>query len=338
MKVSTTLMAQSHRKSVLQAMFVTFLWSTSWVLIKIGLGESLPAVTFAGLRYSLAFLCLAPFVLLNPIQQTTLRRLSPSAWIKLGILGVLFYSVTQGTQFVSLAFLPAATVSLLLNLSPMTVALLSGLIINEQLSRTQWGGVILSTVGVAIYFLPLEMQSGQVFGLTVAVIGVLANSGSSLLGRRVNQQSGLSPLLVTFASMGIGAFLLLIVGIAIQGFGELHAPQWAIIGWLAIINTAFAFTLWNHTLRTLTAVESSILNSTMLPQIVLLAWLFLGESLSAKQIIGLVLVGVGAFVAQLRQQAVIMSKSTANPSRTNAEHPHADNGTRARFGIVGRLK
>jgi len=45
--------------AVLQALFVTFLWSTSWVLIKIGL-EQIPALTFAGLRYSLAFLCLVP--------------------------------------------------------------------------------------------------------------------------------------------------------------------------------------------------------------------------------------------------------------------------------------
>ncbi len=48
-----------HGKAVLQALFVTFLWSTSWVFIKLGLTD-IPALTFAGLRYSLAFLCLLP--------------------------------------------------------------------------------------------------------------------------------------------------------------------------------------------------------------------------------------------------------------------------------------
>ena len=47
-----------------QALFVTFLWSTSWVLIKIGL-QDIPALTFAGLRYGLAFLCLLPFLLFS---------------------------------------------------------------------------------------------------------------------------------------------------------------------------------------------------------------------------------------------------------------------------------
>jgi len=41
-------------RAILQALIVTFLWSTSWVLIKIGL-EDIPAVTFAGLRYFLFY-------------------------------------------------------------------------------------------------------------------------------------------------------------------------------------------------------------------------------------------------------------------------------------------
>jgi drug/metabolite transporter (DMT)-like permease len=36
--------------SPLQALFVTFLWSTSWVLTKFGLQDT--SVTFAGLRYT----------------------------------------------------------------------------------------------------------------------------------------------------------------------------------------------------------------------------------------------------------------------------------------------
>jgi drug/metabolite transporter (DMT)-like permease len=68
------------------------------------------------------------------------------------------------------------------------------------------------------------------------------------------------------------------------------------------VNTAFAFTLWNHTLRTLSATQSSIINSTMLVQIAVLAWLFLGERLSGQEGIGMVLAGIGAMIVQLRRQ------------------------------------
>ncbi|MCC6146476.1 MAG: EamA family transporter, partial [Anaerolineaceae bacterium] len=56
---------------------------------------------------------------------------------------------------------------------------------------------------------------------------------------------------------------------------------------------------WNNTLKTLTAVESSIINNTMLPQIAILAWLFLDEPLNIRQIFGIVLVGVGTLIVQL---------------------------------------
>jgi drug/metabolite transporter (DMT)-like permease len=288
-----------HIKAVLQALFVTFLWSTSWVLIKIGLKTSLPAVTFAGLRYSLAFLCLLPFVLFNPNHRGTIHKLSRRIWIQLIILGLVFYTLTQGAQFVGLAFLPAATLILLLNLSPMLVALLSGLSNKESPSLFQWGGILLSATGVLIYFLPLNIPNGQMFGLLVAFIGMLANSASSLLGRRVNSQGNLPAIIVTTISMGIGGSILLIVGAFTQGFGHIDSQQWLIIGWLAVVNTASAFVLWNHSLGTLTAVESSIINNLMLPQIAILAWVFLDEPLNARQITGMALVVAGTLIVQL---------------------------------------
>jgi drug/metabolite transporter (DMT)-like permease len=56
---------------------------------------------------------------------------------------------------------------------------------------------------------------------------------------------------------------------------------------------------WNKSLQTLTAVESSIINSTMLPQIAILAWVFLGEPLNLRQILGLGLVTIGIVIVQV---------------------------------------
>jgi drug/metabolite transporter (DMT)-like permease len=69
---------------------------------------------------------------------------------------------------------------------------------------------------------------------------------------------------------------------------------------LAVVNTAFAFTLWNKTLQVLSSVESSMINNTMLIQIALLAWLFLGEKLSIWNIVGLVLAAAGVFLANIK--------------------------------------
>ncbi len=66
-----------HLRAVLQALFVTFLWSTSWVLIKFGLGE-MPPLVFAGLRYMLAFLVLLPFLWREPNANKSVLRVPAS--------------------------------------------------------------------------------------------------------------------------------------------------------------------------------------------------------------------------------------------------------------------
>jgi drug/metabolite transporter (DMT)-like permease len=141
-----------------------------------------------------------------------------------------------------------------------------------------------------------------VIGLFVAGAGVLANALSSILGRHVNRSAELEPLAVTIVSMGIGAAVLLVGGVATQGLPRLTLVHWAMILWLAVVNTAFAFTLWNRTLCTLSAMESSIINNTMLFQVAVLAWLFLDEALTWRQVLGMVLAVLGTLVVQIRNK------------------------------------
>jgi drug/metabolite transporter (DMT)-like permease len=288
--------------AILQAVFITFLWSTSWILIKFGLRDSLPALSFAGLRYFTAFLCMIPIVFTNSKERAILKNLSRTDWGWLALLGLVVITLTQGAQFLSLSFLPAAMVSLVLNTTPVFVGLAGIYLLKEAPSRLQWLGITLTVIGVGVYFLPISISGVLGIGLLAAISTMLGNAASSLLGRKVNLQSHLSPLIVTFTSMGIGSIILLTVGVTTQGIGTVSPGDWAIIGWLAVVNTAFAFTVWNNTMQMLTAVESSIINSLMMPQIAILAYIFLGEMLTTKEMLGLVLVGVGVLVVQLRKQ------------------------------------
>jgi drug/metabolite transporter (DMT)-like permease len=288
-----------HLVPVLQALFVTFLWSTSWILIKFGLDE-IPALTFAGLRYTLAFLVLAPLVALQSEHWTAIRSLEGRQWRQLIVLGLLFYTVTQGAMFMALAHLPATPVSLILSFSPAAVALLGIPLLGERPSRLQWSGIALFLLGVLAYFYPFEMPL-KLLGLAAAAVGLVTNVVSTVMGRAVNRRRDLHPLVVTVVSMGVGSVALLIVGIASQGLPRLEARSWAIIAYLAVINTAFAFTLWNHTLQRLTAMESSIINNTMLLQIVVLAWVFLGEPLGWRAALGIGVAAIGALLVQLKR-------------------------------------
>jgi drug/metabolite transporter (DMT)-like permease len=192
----------------------------------------------------------------------------------------------------------------MLNFTPILVAIMGIFWLNEKPSILQWAGSSLFIVGVITYFFPISLVGNQAIGLIIMFIGVLANAISGIIGRDINRNKNISPLVVTFISMGIGAIVLLTVGFTVNGIPVISLKTWLFLIWLAGINTAFAFTLWNLTLRSITAMESSIINGTMLIQIAILAWYFLGENISIQEGIGMIIAALGAIIVQIKRKKV----------------------------------
>lgn len=249
----------------------------------------------------MAFICLFPFVL-SKRKLTEIKNINGKEWIKLTALGLIFYTITQGTQFIGLSLLPAVTVSLILNFTPIIVAVMGIFLLSEKPSALQWLGALLFIAGILTYFYPVDLSEGKFLGISIMLIGVLANAGSSILGRSLNKNGKLSALTVTVISMGIGSIIILIVGLTVQGLLAISFTNILFLLWLAVINTSLAFTLWNLSLQKLTAMESSIINGTMLIQIAVLAWIFIGESISLQEGIGMLIAAIGAVIVQLKRK------------------------------------
>jgi drug/metabolite transporter (DMT)-like permease len=188
----------------------------------------------------------------------------------------------------------------MLNFTPILVAILGIRLLNEKPTRLQWIGSSIFIFGILIYFLPLDLFDNTLVGIFVMIIGVLANALSAILGRNINREGNLSPIVVTAISMGIGSLILIFSGYLLDGIPQLSSTSVIYLLWLAVINTAFAFTIWNITLRTLSAMESSIINGTMLVQIAILAWLFNDEIITLKESFGMLIAAMGAVLVQLK--------------------------------------
>ena len=293
-------MRQSARfKAILQALFVTFLWSTSWILIKLTL-QDIPPLIFAGLRYTLAAVVLLPGMITYRHQLKSITRRD---WFYLAILGLVFYTIAQGGQFLALNFLDTLTVSLLLNFTTVFVAVFSIFLLNEAPTLRQWIGIGVFLTGVLVYFYPALPSSGTGLGFLFAAVTIIANAAAVLFGRWVNRRKDLPPRLVTTISMGVGSVLLLGLGVVVEPFPKLDLANIAVIAWLGVVNTALAFTLWNHSLQVLKAYESSMINNTMLIQIGVLAWIFLGERPDLLQGVGMMIAIIGTFIASANRAA-----------------------------------
>ena len=287
-----------HRRAIAVALLVTVLWSSSWVLVRVGLDDAgLPPVTFAGLRYTAAAVVLWVAI---AVRRVPLR--SPG-WSRrelagLALLGLVFYTVTQGAQFVAIAHQPAATTSLVLALTPLAVGLTGRALLGERPTSGQFAGSVLVAAGAAAYF--AGSLGATTLGITAALIALVANTAGGLLGRHVNRAARRPVLVVTAVSMSVGAGVLDVVGLLREGLPRLSPMALLIIAWLAVVNTALAFTLWNLALRRLTAIESAGINNLMLIQIAGLAWVFLGEPLDPAGVLGVGVVSAGVYLTQRR--------------------------------------
>lgn len=118
--------------------------------------------------------------------------------------------------------MPAQTTSLILSFSPVVVAFLGVLFLSERVVPLQGLGVVLFLIGAAVFLYPASFQ-GQAVGFGIAIVGLLANAGASVLGRYVNRSAAIPAVVVTSISMGVGACVLLGIGIGVQGLPQLSA-------------------------------------------------------------------------------------------------------------------
>lgn len=301
----------SRFTAILLAFTVMLLWSTSWVLIK--LGKDVPPLTFAGLRYGLGFLILSPF-LLRKSELATIKNLTSRDWWAIILLGVFSIAVLQGAQYIGLSLLPAVTVNLIMQMTPLLVTFGGLTALKEYPSWLQWTGVGLNLAGVIIYFFPLGFKSQQLLGIAIVAVGLLANSATTVLGRKLNKEHKVSPLAITALSMGVGSIMLIAAGLITEPRVIISGTNLGITAWLALVNTALAFTIWNYTQQTLKAMESSMIVNAMIIFVAIGALLFLHETLDTKEIIGLCVAGIGTVLVQLNGRKLNRQTDTSTES------------------------
>ena len=164
-------------------------------------------------------------------NKAQLKRLEKKDWLNLSFYGLVFIALTQGAMFLGLSLLPSVTVSLMLNFTPIVVAVMGIFLISEIPTKQQWFGTSLFILGILVYFYPIDLPESEWLGIIVMSFGVLFNAGSSVLGRYVNMGRRFSPVIITTISMTIGAVVLLITGVIVQGFPQISLLNLLLLLW-----------------------------------------------------------------------------------------------------------
>ena len=283
------------------AFIVTVLWSSSYVLIKWGLADISP-LFFATVRYALAFFILLGFDLAMGTRGRDNTFGGRKQVILLVVAGLAGYTIAQGFQYVGLSFLPAVTTSFLLNLTPLFVLLIGMVTLNERPSRRQISGLVIALAGAYLFFYERISWQGEWLGVAVVLVSGLGWAVYVIVVRRLQMTKTLSSLRLTTVTMGVGVAGMLILSAATEEIAPLTLNLALVVVWLATVNTALAFFLWNWVLKALPSYELTMVQNLMLIEIALFAFVFLHETITGLMVVGMALVLCGVLSVQLRSR------------------------------------
>jgi drug/metabolite transporter (DMT)-like permease len=280
--------------AISEAILVTSIWSSSFVFVKIVLPYMGP-LTIAGIRYFLAFLLLLPFMVAR--RRKASNSISSYIWIRLFVMGICAYAIGNGALFWGLKYLPAATVSFLMSISPLLILSASMIWLKEFPTRYQVVGIIIVFIGGTLFF-SIGLSPGEPVGIVIVIAGLIGLIAFGILGREIARNKKIDTLTLTTIPLGFGGSFLLLVAFLVEGLPGFSMLAWGVVIWLAIINTAVGYLLYNHSLKILTALEmNATLNLAPLGTAGL-AWLLLGETLTILQIIGMLIMIIGVVLVQ----------------------------------------
>lgn len=300
-RLQVTEFVKKNRRALalLEALLVTVIWSSSFVVVKFGL-ETLGPLTIAGLRYSLGAIALAPFLLL---KRGIRKPIPKNIWPILVLIGISSYTIGNGALFWGLKYIPATTGSFLMGLIPLLVMVGGAIFLKEIPTRWQGLGVVISLVGSVVFFSG-GLKTGEPLGIIIVTLGLAGFMTFSLLGRKIARERSLDTLVLTTLPLIIGGLITICLALIVEGIPQFTTRSLWVVIWLALVNTSLGYLLYNHALRELTALEMNMVMNLTPLFTAFISWILLGERLDLLQGIGLIVMIAGVILVQSGRQKV----------------------------------
>ncbi len=292
--------------------------STASLFIRFAQAEA-SSLVIAAARLTIASLVLVPMALIR--NRKVPVQLSWQEWGK-GLLAGLFLALHFATWITSLEYTSIASSVVLVTTTPLWVALLSPVVLNEKIRQAVWIGLLISVVGGVIVGLANACQldsgglacqaqgfTGQaMWGNALALFGAWMAAGYMLMGRQLRKK--LDTISYTALVYGTAAGILLGVLIIKAEPVFSYGPQtylWLLA--LGIIPQLLGHSLLNWALKYISAAYVSL---TLLGEPIgtsILAYIFLRESPTLLEGAGAVLILVGIVIGSVRRTAARASEA-----------------------------
>lgn len=274
-------------------------WGASFVATKIALQELHPTA-IVWLRFGIGLLVMGLVVALR--RQFALPARKDLIYLALiGFLGITFHQWLQST---ALQTTEASTTAWIVAVSPVFIAILGSLALNEKLAPWQIIGIGLAALGVLLVVTrgDLAAIAGGRFG-TLGDFLVLASALNwavfSVLSRRGLKTYPASQMI--FYVMGFGwlfSSLLVLAGPDLGQIGPLSRSAWLAIAFLGVVCSGLGYIFWYDALHILPVAQAGAFLYLEPLVTVFVAALLLNEPLLWSSLLGGALILAGVILVQ----------------------------------------
>ncbi|WP_370616873.1 DMT family transporter [Mumia sp. Pv 4-285] len=215
--------------------------------------------------------------------------------------GVLWFGAYNVALNAGEQHVDAGTAAMLIQLGPIIIAVIAGILLGEGFPRTLVLGLAVSFSGVTLIALGGEGASNDLVGVLLCVLAAVLYAAGVLLQKPV--MGTVSPLLVTWLGCVIGVVTCLpFVGQLVAETQDASAGAILGVVYLGLGPTALAFTTWAYALRRVGAGPASA-TTYLVPAIAIgLSWLLLDEVPTALGLVGGTLCLVGVAITRMRRR------------------------------------
>lgn len=271
--------------------------STSAILVKV---SSAPSGVIAFYRLFFSVLLMLPVFLLKYVSE--LRLITKRDWVFTGISGI-FLAFHFILWFESLNYTSVASSTVLVTLQPLFAFAGAYFFFKEKVSaKAIISGLIAIAGSVIISWGDFKISGSALFGDFLAIVACALVTIYLLFGQTVRKRMSL--ITYTFIVYSFSSVTLFIYVLAVgDSFYPYPASDWVYFVLLAIIPTLLGHTLFNWSIKWLSA---SIISMAILFEPVgatVLAYYLLGENVMWTQIAGgfVVIVGITLFLVDERK-------------------------------------
>jgi drug/metabolite transporter (DMT)-like permease len=241
------------------------------------------------------------------VRHRALPRRRPALLAGFGLLAV---AGVQACYFAALSRIPVGVALLIEYLAPALVLGWVRFVQRRPVTRAAALGVVLAAGGLACV---VEVWSGLSFdalGLLFALGAACCQVGYFVLADHGGDagDEAPDPLGVIAYGLLVGALVLTVVArpwgmrwSVLAGTADLNGtavPALALLGWIVLIATVAAYVTGVLSVRRLSPQVAGVVACLEAVIATVLAWVLLGEHLSAPQVAGGAVVLIGAFIAQ----------------------------------------